>query len=1028
MYDIHPKLILRTPRLSLDQFFRTTDINDYAQSDSFLEALYLASPDLVQAIETRGKGTLSAASNAIAKYFIRSCFRPTPFGLFAGVTVVEWGINSAIEFEKEVRHTRLDLEYLEKIAKHLVTVPEIKNKINFTANNSIYTSGGKLRYIEYSLSGNRRNYRLSEVEITGELSHILAVSANPISYQALVGILTSKGFPQVDAEIFIDALIGNQILLSELEPNITGDDYLDVLIGKLSLRRDKNLETVITVLEGARSLMMSLDASPGGVKAYETIKTQLRHLPLNNDDNNFFDVDLLKPTSRRSLSLKIRTNLKEGLEVLVKLAGDAKNDKLERFKARFTERYGDKEIALLEALDGDLGIGYPDLTEGDVTSLTSGLIVSSEEDIGVTITKRDRWLHRKLQHALFHRHYGITIVPDEISGLETNWNILPTSFSAIFRVTNFCENEIYIEGAGGSSAIQTLGRFAYADEEIKNTISDIVKSETKSQASAIIAEIVHLPESRIGNVLTHPCFYEYEIPYLTRPSEKTEIIRVQDLYLRVEAAKIKLISKKLNKEIIPKLSNANNFKLSSLPVYQFLCDLQTKNCLSNLSFDWGPFSENAIFLPRVTYGKAILYAARWCLERSEWENLLHVSPENLRGAINEFKVKWRMPRFIALVEFDEELLIDLDNSKSVLAWLSTIRQKEKIVLTEYLFDQDPAIRDKEGGRYVNQFIATLTKQPSIVSTNLGSKMSTNIPLLNLSFYPGTEWVYFKVYCSIKSADEILVKCIKPLTAKLLKDKLIDAWFFVRYKDPHPHLRIRLKLKDVTAFSIVVERTNACLKKVADEKRIWRIQLDTYERELERYGMFVLQSERIFFHDSTAIANILDKLTRNQEKENFRWLLSMGAIDRMLNDFAFSPDDKIALMERLKSSFSKEFNIQKQSLIEIDKKYRHFKPDIESILNHDGKRYLSYFAILEKRSKQMQPIIRTIRQLKIDKTSVIQSVDQLVESFIHLSLNRLLSHTHRLQERIIYDFMWRFYTSQKARLLSQTKNQAFSDDD
>lgn len=1029
MYDIHQKLILRTPRLSLDHFSLETDTSDQARSDSFMEALYLASPDLVQSLQSNGKGKISAASNAIAKYFIRSCFRPTPFGMFAGVSVAEWGNNTNIVFEGELRHTRLDLQYLEKIAKHLVRVPEIKKTINFSANNSIYTCGDKLRYIEYSLAGNRRNYSLSEVEIIDELRQILAVSAMPVSYQALVDILTSKGYPQADAQAFIDELIDNQILISELEPCITGDDYLDVLIGKLSSRGIKDLETVIKVLERARSLMKSLDATPGGIKAYKTIKTQLRQLPLNNDSNNFFHVDLLKTTSKRTLGLAIRRTVKQGVEVLLKLAGKPKNDKLEEFKARFTDRYGEKEMPLLEVLDGDIGIGYPDLIEGDVTSLTNGVIVSPEaDDVQVAITKRDTWLQRKLHHALFHDDYGITIEPNELAEFQTNWDMLPPSFSAIFRVTNFSENEIYIEGVGGSSAIQTLGRFAYADDEIKDLISDIIEVEKRSHTPVIIAEIVHLPDSRIGNVLTHPSFYRYEIPYLTSPSPKAQTIRTQELYLRIEAGKITLISKELNQEIIPRLSNANNFKLSALPVYQFLCDLQTENCLSNISFNWGPLSQEPVFLPRVTYGKAILHAATWCLERSEFESLLRASPDNLVDGINEFKGKWRMPRFIALIESDEELVIDLNNSKSVLAWISTIRQKQKIVLKEYLFDPDPAIRDKEGGRYVNQFIATLTKQSSIASTNRDSKIARNVPVLNRSYYPGTEWVYFKVYCNIKSTDEVLVKCIKPLTAKLLKDKLIEGWFFVRYKDPHPHLRIRLKLAHVGAFNTVVQMTNAYLKAVTDETSIRRIQLDTYERELERYGVFMLQAEIMFFYDSIAIAKIVHKMCKNREKEELRWLLSIRIIDQTLTDFAFSPDEKIALMERVKSTFSKEFNIQKQSQIEIDKKYRHFKPDIESIIKGHDKHHLNYLIILKERSKKMQPIIRSIRQTKFDETSAIQSIDPLVESFIHLSLNRLLSHTHRLQERIIYDFMLRFYTSEKAKLQSKKAMQPMSRQD
>ena len=59
-----------------------------------------------------------------------------------------------------------------------------------------------------------------------------------------------------------------------------------------------------------------------------------------------------------------------------------------------------------------------------------------------------------------------------------------------------------------------------------------------------------------------------------------------------------------------------------------------------------------------------------------------------------------------------------------------------------------------------------------------------------SFMPGDEWLYFKIYTGTKTADAILTNIIKPITEKLIKNNIIDQWFFIRYNDPKNHLRIR----------------------------------------------------------------------------------------------------------------------------------------------------------------------------------------------------------------------------------------------
>jgi len=64
------------------------------------------------------------------------------------------------------------------------------------------------------------------------------------------------------------------------------------------------------------------------------------------------------------------------------------------------------------------------------------------------------------------------------------------------------------------------------------------------------------------------------------------------------------------------------------------------------------------------------------------------------------------------------------------------------------------------------------------------------------FIPGTEWLYLKIYTGVKTSDVLLEEAILPLVTCFLNNNLINKWFFIRYNDPKPHLRIRFELSDV----------------------------------------------------------------------------------------------------------------------------------------------------------------------------------------------------------------------------------------
>ena len=139
--------------------------------------------------------------------------------------------------------------------------------------------------------------------------------------------------------------------------------------------------------------------------------------------------------------------------------------------------------------------------------------------------------------------------------------------SSIIEIVNVeGEEKIIMNFMSGSSAANLLGRFSHGDTKIKTYVNEIVAIEKQINNNKILAEIVHLPESRVGNILYRPHFRDFEIPYLANSTVlKENQITIDDLFIVANSpTHMEIVSRKHNKVVIPRLSNAHNFSGESL--------------------------------------------------------------------------------------------------------------------------------------------------------------------------------------------------------------------------------------------------------------------------------------------------------------------------------------------------------------------------------------------------------------------------------------------------------------------------------
>lgn len=146
---------------------------------------------------------------------------------------------------------------------------------------------------------------------------------------------------------------------------------------------------------------------------------------------------------------------------------------------------------------------------------------------------------------------------------------------------------------------------------------------------------------------------------------------------------------------------------------------------------------------------------------------------------------------------------------------------------------------------------------------------------------GSEWAYFKIYTGPHISDKILSKEIEDLVRLYLRNKVIDQWFFIRYADPDTHLRVRFHLSDTDKIGYVISAFYKKFNRLVQDRIVHKIQMDTYVREIERYGEnHIVMAEQLFCIDSECVVNIIKHLP----DEYVRGLVAFKLIDSILTAF------------------------------------------------------------------------------------------------------------------------------------------------
>src|SRR5439155_17373598 len=155
----------------------------------------------------------------------------------------------------------------------------------------------------------------------------------------LTNAISDDGVSVEEATEFIHELINNQILINELEPSVTGEEYFSVVLRKLKTLQ--HTERYVEHLEKVFEKFKQIKKSDGEAKRliYTEIVQELQQLEVPLHIKTLLQVDSYRPASC-TINKKFEEELLKGVSILQLLTRDNSiKDPFIDFKTAFINRY-----------------------------------------------------------------------------------------------------------------------------------------------------------------------------------------------------------------------------------------------------------------------------------------------------------------------------------------------------------------------------------------------------------------------------------------------------------------------------------------------------------------------------------------------------------------------------------------------------------------------------------------------------------------------------------------------------------------
>jgi lantibiotic biosynthesis protein len=852
--------------------------------------------------------------------------------------------------------------------------------------------------------GRRRTHHLVVVEDDAPLRCAVDAAAGGAAVATVVqAVAAFTGAGQNEAREYVDALVDAQVLTAVAEPAVTGAEPLAQVLSCLT---DQGLPSTVEALGRVSDELARLDSAGLGnpPEAYDDLVATLLELADDDDDARLVQVDLHRTGEGLTLGGEAVQLLARAVDLLHRVTPATEDPALTRFKDVFRQRYDDREVALMEALDEEMGIGFDPSTHpaADESPLLAGLDLGGLPGAG-DFSARDAHLLDLVNRTRESGADRLELDTDTVALLTVSHPLpLPDALAVMAAVL---EDGIEVDSVLGPSGAQLLGRFCHGDPRLHQAVQAHLRAEEDCAPGVVFAEVIHLPEGRVGNVLARPVLREYELVLLGRsgaPADRR--LGVDELTVRLDGDRVVLYSHRLEAEVRPRMATAHNAAWRGFGVYRFLVALQYDGVAGSLAWDWGALA-GAPTLPRVTVGRLVLARARWRLSAAEVSALCGAAAADGWTALTRDR---GLPRELLIADGDNRLYVDTTSPALLAAAAKTLRGRAEAVVEEVL---PTGIATGPGGRFAQEIIVPFLSRREPAP----APAPWRAPRIRRTFAPGSQWLYLKVYTGTASADGLLSDHLGPVLRRLRDSGTVDSWFFLRYHDSGHHLRLRVHGEPSALRDQAFPALTDALAPHLDTGTVSNVMLDTYHREIERYGgdHGIEFAEQIHAADSEAVVQVLGLLD-GDEGPDARWKLCLYAMDRMLADAGLSVSDRRDWARDGAARYRSEYPDAPQLDPGIGDRWRSERADLTMLLDDTVEHpYEPGRQLFRDRSQQLVPLLAELAD-RFRRGLLTAPFTDVLHSVSHLNAVRLLRSAARTHELVLLSLLDRHYTGRLAR--------------
>jgi lantibiotic biosynthesis protein len=749
-HQISRKILLRIPALSYSAM--DACCGDVKRQRAHLaatidlphvsEAIYLASPTLYRDIEDWRPAPESLRGRQIelslTKYVARMASVPTPFGIFCGVATGQIGDSvghegfaiAAAAFHR--RHTNVEGRLLSGLERQLVRLPRVHRRLFFRPNTSLALVRGEYHYIEWEASsgvGRTVESRVAKVESTPYFLSTISRARTGARLQTLAKALVDdhKEITLEEASVYVRELADAQILVPDFGIEVTGAPPIDSLIRKLGTA---GLREVGALLSEIKDDLEELDNLGIGLPpvTYTPVLRKIERLltfgagVVNKDicNGRVFQVTLSMATVEpATLGNDVAVEVLDIIDLLSRALPPRVNLSLLNFRRAFRDRWGDREVPLVEVLDYKVGIGFE--VPADSNDSPSQMRNGISEQPGWL--EYESWLKVILERARRDAVHEVFLDAQDFHGLhlpklarqsETH---LPDAFGAVIRLQRSNGAiQVWLQSVSGPSGVRLYGRFCHADEQIDAAAREHIDKEASLYPDVILAEVVHLPHGRLVDILCRPVLRTHEIVYLGLGGADAERqLLLDDLLISVHE-EIVLRSRRLGVRVLPRLTCAHRLSGRELCAYRFLVALQEQG-VTPVGWSWGTLTSS-LWLPRIRVGRIVLAREQWTLDDGDVEMLteawLHrrgdMSGNKIFATVQELRVRRDLPRYVSLLNGNTEEFVDLDHRLLVGVLVQEVVTRGCRQLAEVFPQPDSTVVTGPCGGYPCEVVLTFVRE------------------------------------------------------------------------------------------------------------------------------------------------------------------------------------------------------------------------------------------------------------------------------------------------------------------------------